>query len=162
MWCRQESLATCWCSYWILLKDCRIAFSKMNFFTIIISWNARMSNFVGYEALFRVILSIKKSFGLFPCKIDNRQGAGGSYIKWSSVLKHMWEAQAYSSLEKPTANVCFVFFWFAVCDQNRRHLPTDFIHKFLVFTVVLALVGVLWLWILWRAVFFIETAENWI
>lgn len=51
---------------------------------------------------------------------------------------------------------------FAVCDHNWRHLPTDFIHKFLVFTVVLALVGVLWLWILWRAVFFIETAENWI
>mgnify|MGYP004464899237 CR=1 FL=1 len=32
-------------------------------------------------AAFWGILSIKKSFGLFPCKIDNQQGTGGSYIK---------------------------------------------------------------------------------
>lgn len=37
--------------------------------------------FCRIRAAFGGILSIKKSFGLFPCKIDNRQGDGGSYIK---------------------------------------------------------------------------------
>ena len=37
--------------------------------------------FCRIRAAFWGILSIKKSFGLFPCKIDNQQGTGGSYIK---------------------------------------------------------------------------------
>ena len=41
-----------------------------------------------------------------------------------------------------------------------RHESDDFIHLILVFTVVFALAGVLWLRIFWSAVFLVEAAED--